>query len=69
MSFLPMLLLLLAQGPAPLEGTAVDRDGQPLAGVEIVLAWGQVPDGTVPILGRATTDSQGRYEIEAPGFR
>ena len=66
MSFLPMILLLLAQEPAPLTGTAVDHEGRPLAGLEIVLAWGQIPDGSVPILGRATTDAQGRYEITAP---
>ncbi len=65
MSFLPMVLLLLAQAPAPLAGTAVDQKGRPLAGIEIVLARGQAPDGTVPILGRATTDSHGRYQIAA----
>jgi hypothetical protein len=68
MSFSPMVLLLLAQAAAPLAGTAVDREGRPLAGTEIVLAQGQALDGTVPILGRATTDPQGRHEITAPTF-
>ncbi len=68
MSLLPILLLLLAQEPAPLAGTAVDHEGRPLAGIEIVLARGQAPDGTVPILSRATTDSQGRYQFAAPAF-
>ena len=66
MSFLPMVLVLLAQEPAPLAGTAVDPQGRPVAGLEIVLAWGQAADGTVPTLGRATTDPQGRYAIKAP---
>ena len=66
MSFLPLVLVLLTQEPAPLAGTVVDRRGRPVAGLEIVLAWGQAVDGTVPILDRATTDPQGRYQIKAP---
>lgn len=68
MSFVPMLLSLLTQAPAPLSGTAVDREGRPLAGIEIVLAHGQALDGSVPILGRSTTDSRGRYAIAVPAF-
>ena len=32
------------------------------------MAWGQAPDGTVPIVARATTDSRGRYELPAPAL-
>lgn len=66
MSFLPIIALLLAQEPASLAGTVVDRDGRPVAGLEIVLTWDLKPDGTVPILGRATTDAQGRYALAVP---
>ena len=66
MSPLPMILLLLAQSqaPAPLAGTAVDHQG-PMIEAEIVLAQGQAPDGSVPILARATTDIEGHYAIAA----
>ncbi|WP_165223966.1 carboxypeptidase-like regulatory domain-containing protein [Aquisphaera insulae] len=66
MSWLPLVLSLLAQEPAPLSGTAVDREGRPVVGVEIVLSHGPADDGTVPVLSRATTDAQGRYEILPP---
>ncbi|QEH35013.1 hypothetical protein OJF2_35580 [Aquisphaera giovannonii] len=66
MTWLPLVLSLLAQEPAPLSGTAVDREGRPVAGVEILLAPSRASDGTVPILGRVTTDAQGRYELPAP---
>jgi hypothetical protein len=48
-----------------LSGTALDRDGRPLAGLEILLAWGQAPDGSVPVLAQTSTDPQGQYEIKA----
>src|SRR6185437_3516759 len=63
MSLTPFVAVLLAQALAPLAGTAVDREGRPLAGVEVVLAEGQALDGTVPVLARATTDAQGRYVV------
>jgi hypothetical protein len=63
-----LLLLLLGQVPVPLSGTVVDREGQPLAGVEVVFSRDQAIDGTVPILGRVTTDSRGRYKVPAPVF-
>jgi hypothetical protein len=66
MSPIPALLLLMAQTPAPLSGTAVDREGRPLAGVEVALVWGQEKDGSVPILARATTDARGRYDLALP---
>src|SRR4051794_5717167 len=62
------MLLLLAQVRAPLSAMAVDDRGRPVVGVEIVLAWDQAIDGTVPILAQATTDAGGRYAIAAPAL-
>jgi hypothetical protein len=66
---IPALLLLIVQTPAPLSGTAVDRDGRPLAGVEVVLALGQENDGSVPIMARSTTDARGRYDFAVPASK
>jgi hypothetical protein len=66
MSIFPVLLLLMAASSAPIEGTLVDADGRPARGVEIVLTQGQRRDGTVPILGRATTDAQGHFQVSLP---
>src|SRR5579884_2645670 len=63
-----VVMLALGQVPSRLSGTAVDPDGRPIAGLELVLAKGIAPDGTVPILGRATTDDQGRYRLDRPAF-
>jgi hypothetical protein len=60
-----MVMLLLAQPPATLTGTAIDPQG-PMIEAEVVLAQGPAPDGSVPILARATTDSEGRFSIAAP---
>jgi hypothetical protein len=68
MSIFPALLLLTAASPAPIEGTLADADGRPVSGVEIVLTQGQRRDGTVPILGRATTDAQGHFQLSLPAL-
>jgi hypothetical protein len=63
-----VLLLLVAAGPAPFEGTVVDAEMKPVAGVEVLLSQGQRRDGTVPVLGEATTNAQGRFQLKAQGL-
>jgi hypothetical protein len=64
-----MLMFVVSQ--VPLTGKVADSAGRPLAGVEILLAQGPDLDGTVPVLGRFTSDAQGRYQlaVPAPGRR
>jgi hypothetical protein len=66
MSPFPVLLLLIAQSPAPFEGTAVDAEGRPVSGLEILLLRGQLRNGSVPILARSSTDAQGRFRLNLP---
>ncbi|MBX6311906.1 MAG: hypothetical protein IRY99_03140 [Isosphaeraceae bacterium] len=72
---LPPLLAVLAlaafadagESP-PLTGTVVDSQGQPLRDVAIYLSCGRAIDGSVPALGRARTDEQGRFRLEVPSL-
>src|SRR5262249_17845441 len=45
-------------------GTAVDTEKHPMAGVDIMLVRDADIDGRVPVLGRSTTDTDGRFQIE-----
>lgn len=47
-------------------GTVVSPDDRPVAGIEVVLTAGPAPDGSVPILARATTGADGRFRLGRP---
>src|SRR5262249_45763772 len=47
-------------------GTVVNDSGQPQEGVPVWLSAGAKGDGTVPALGRTTTDAQGRFRLAIP---
>jgi len=68
----PLLLAALliaaadeAQGP-PITGVVVDGADKPVAGVEVVLACGRAPDGSVPVLARGRTDEKGGFRLPRP---
>jgi hypothetical protein len=59
-------MVALSQVWAPLAGKAVDPEGRPVAGVEILVVQNADTDGKVPVLARSVTDASGRYELRAP---
>jgi hypothetical protein len=70
MNFTALLMTvtaLLAQNVYQVTGTVVDERGQPVAGAEVVLTWGAQRDGSVPIIGKTSSDATGRFQSDLPG--
>jgi outer membrane cobalamin receptor len=58
--FFPLILLALTAAPAvaaDLRGRAIDPDGQPVAGAEVIVTRGAA------VVGRAITDERGEFQI------
>ncbi|HEX4954921.1 MAG TPA: carboxypeptidase regulatory-like domain-containing protein [Thermoanaerobaculia bacterium] len=66
-SFLALLFLsgALSAQPISVSGTVVAPDGEPLAGATVTLA--AIEAGRPAPAARATTDREGRFQLEAPG--
>ncbi len=58
--------LLTQQAPDSLvlTGVVVDRVGEPMSGVDVVLARPNVADGSIPTLARSMTDAQGAFRLK-----
>ena len=61
-----MAAALVGQNNFKITGTVVDAREQPVAGAEVVLSSGVARDGSVPIIGKATTGNAGQFEIDQP---
>jgi hypothetical protein len=57
---------LLGQQSRPISGEVVDNRSRPIAGAEVILTAGPARDGSVPILARTTTGSDGRFSLKRP---
>jgi hypothetical protein len=61
----PLIWIAMAQSPtAPLSGTVIGPNGEPVAGADLMLAG--MPADDLPILARGRSDAQGRFSIERP---
>jgi hypothetical protein len=58
------------QAPADertVSGVVVDADDRPVEDASLLLSCGVMPDGSVPVLARATSGDDGRFRLRWPG--